>query len=383
MNRDKRQEIAADSEVSLKDVGEQIRNVDLQMRALFLQRLEALRAVAQWKKERGLPPEDREQELRTLSALASGVEEEVQRSFYLSFLQDVLTVGSRWQHYLMEGLRIAYSGVEGAFGHIAAMRIFPDGTKLPYPSFEEAYSAVEKGECDLAVLPIENSYAGEVGQVLDLMFSGNLHVSGVYDLPVTQNLLGLPGARAEDIRTVISHPQALSQCQPYIRRHGYCTKSASNTAVAAKEVSEGGDPSVGAIAGAETAQLYGLQILDHDINESRMNTTRFAVFSRAEYPAAAGHDKGAFLILFTVKDEVGGLAKAINLISAYNFNMRVLRSRPMRDLPWNYYFYAELEGTDSSENGQRMLNALKGVCPMMKVVGRYTAADVLTEAEKR
>ncbi len=214
------------------------------------------------------------------------------------------------------------------------------------------------------------------------MFSGNLHVNGVYDLPVTQNLLGLPGAKAEDIRTVISHPQALAQCQPYIRRHGYSTKSASNTAMAAKETAEGGDPSVGAIAGIETAQLYGLQLLDHDINESRLNTTRFAVFSRVEYPAAAGHDKGAFLILFTVKDEVGGLAKAINLISAYNFNMRVLRSRPMHDLPWNYYFYAELEGTDSSENGQRMLNALRGVCPMMKVVGRYTAAEVLSEAEK-
>jgi chorismate mutase/prephenate dehydratase len=382
MNRDRQQEIAAESIAALKDAEERVRATDLQMRALFLQRLEALRALARWKKERGLPAEDRELELRTLSELTPGVEEEAQRSFYLSFLQDVLTVGTRWQHYLMEGLRVAYSGVEGAFGHIAAMRIFPDGTKIPYPSFEDAYSAVEKGECDLAVLPIENSYAGEVGQVLDLMFSGNLHVNGVYDLPVTQNLLGLPGAKAEDIRTVISHPQALAQCQPYIRRHGYSTKSASNTAMAAKETAEGGDPSVGAIAGIETAQLYGLQLLDHDINESRLNTTRFAVFSRVEYPAAAGHDKGAFLILFTVKDEVGGLAKAINLISAYNFNMRVLRSRPMHDLPWNYYFYAELEGTDSSENGQRMLNALKGVCPMMKVVGRYTAAEVLSEAEK-
>ena len=171
MNRDRQQETAAESIAALKDAEERVRATDLQMRALFLQRLEALRALACWKKERGLPAEDREVEQRTLSELTPGVEEEAQRSFYLSFLQDVLTVGTRWEHYLMEGLRVAYSGVEGAFGHIAAMRIFPDGTKIPYPSFEDAYSAVEKGECDLAVLPIENSYAGEVGQVLDLMFS--------------------------------------------------------------------------------------------------------------------------------------------------------------------------------------------------------------------
>lgn len=365
----------AEADLKLNSAREQIRAIDLQMRDLFIHRLDALRLVADWKKERGLPIEERELELLSLSELGSGVTEEAQRSFYLCFLQDVMRVGNQWQHYLMKGLRVAYSGVEGAFAHVAAMRVFPDGTAIPYASFEDAYHSVETGCCDAAVLPIENSYAGEVGQVLDLMFSGNLHVNGVYDLPITQNLMGLPGAKAEDILTVISHPQALSQCLPYIRRHGYLTKSAPNTALAAKEVAEGNNPTVGAIASVETAQLYGLQILDHDINESRMNTTRFAVFSRVEYPAVPGREKGAFLVLFTVKDEVGGLAKAINLISAYNFNMRVLRSRPMHDLPWHYYFYAELEGNDNSESGQRMLNALKGVCPMMKVVGRYTTAD--------
>ena len=382
MNKDNQRENGKTAITDLNAAREQIRNTDLQMRELFLQRLEALRTIAQWKKERGLPAEDREQESRILSDLSSGVTEEAQRSFYHCFLQDVMTVSNQWQHHLMEGLRIAYSGVEGAFGHVAAMRIFPDGTKIPYSSFEDAYNAVEKGDCDLAVLPIENSYAGEVGQVLDLMFSGNLHVNGVYDLPITQNLLGLPGTKAESIRTVISHPQALSQCRPYIRRHGYLEKNASNTAMAAKEVAEGKNPSVGAIASSETAQLYGLQILDHDINESRLNTTRFAVFSRVEYPTVTRKEKGAFLLLFTVKDEVGGLAKAVNVISAYNFNMRVLRSHPMQNLPWHYYFYAEVEGRDSSEDGQRMLSALRGVCPMVKVAGSYTTTEnVLSEAE--
>ena len=129
-----------------------------------------------------------------------------------------------------------------------------------------------------------------------------------------------------------------------------------------------------AIASRETADLYGLRVLDHDINESKTNTTRFAVFSRVESRAPEKKRGSAFLLLFTVKDEVGGLAKAINIISAYDFNMRVLRSRPMKELPWHYYFYAEVEGDDTSEKGRRMIGALKGSCPMAKVVGHYTAA---------
>ena len=264
--------------------------------------------------------------------------------------------------------------MEGAFAHIAAERIFPDGTKVPYPSFESAYEAVEKGECDAAVLPIENSFAGEVGQVLDLMYTGPLHVNGVYDLSINQNLLGVPGASVTDIRTVLSHPQALSQCGAYIRKHGYDAVSTANTALAAQKVANDRDTSVAAIASRETAELYGLQILDHDINESSSNTTRFAVFSRVEDRPKEKQAGGAFLLLFTVKDEAGGLAKAVNVISAHNFNMRVLRSRPMKNLPWHYYFYAEVEGDDRSAEGRGMISALRGVCPSLKVAGHYTAA---------
>ena len=367
--------------MDLVEAREAIREADREMAALFLRRMEAVRAVAAWKKERGLPIEDKEQEARVIAALGPLVEDETLRSFYLQFLKNNMEVSKQYQHRLMEGLRVSYSGVEGAFAHIAAKRIFPDGIPEAYPSFEDAYAAVADGQADIAVLPIENSYAGEVGQVLDLMFSGALKVNGVYDLPISQNLLGLPGTTLGDIKTVVSHPQALSQCRNYLRKHGLLSRSAPNTAIAAREVAEMGDRSAAAIASAETAELYGLSVLDHDINESRQNTTRFAVFSRISSRSALSKDGGAFLLLFTVKDEVGGLAKAINLISAYNFNMRVLRSRPMKDLPWHYYFYAEVEGDDSSDNGKRMITALQGVCPMVKVVGRYTAANALQGGE--
>ncbi len=360
--------------MDLTEAREKIQVLDRQMARLFEDRMEAVRAVAAYKKKRGLPIEDKEQEMKKLAECGNLLEDKELQPYYAQFLKSSMEISKRWQHKLISGVKVAYSGVEGAFAHIAAGRIFPDGERIAYPSFEDAYAAVENGECDLAVLPIENSFAGEVGQVLDLMFSGPLHVNGVYDLSVTQDLIGIEGSAASDIKTVISHPQALSQCANYIRKHAFEAVSADNTAMAAKEVAERGDRSVAAIASEETAELYGLKILDHDINEDKTNTTRFAVFSGEE---ETGRRSGgmAFLLLFTVKDEVGGLAKAINVISAYGFNMRVLRSRPMKNLPWHYYFYAEVEGDDTSENGARMLSALSAACPDMKIAGRYSASD--------
>ncbi len=360
--------------MDLNEARERIRAVDEEMAALFVKRMEAVEAVAAYKRERGLPIEDLAQEARVIEGRSGLIGDEALRDCYVQFLQGTMDVSKRWQRRLMEGLRVAYCGVEGAFAHIAAKRIFPEGTHVPFSSFEAAYKAVEGGGCDLAVLPIENSYAGEVGQVVDLMFAGKLFVNGVYDLAVMQNLLGMPGSLISDVKTVVSHPQALSQCWPYIQKHGFAIRSAVNTAVAAQEVASAGDKTTAAIASAETAALYGLEVLDHDINESRDNTTRFAVFSRTEDRPAQKQKGGAFLLLFTVKDEAGGLAKAVNIISAYDFNMRVLRSRPMKGLPWHYYFYVEAEGNDASENGQKMIAALRGACPIVKVVGRYTAA---------
>ena len=360
--------------MNLKEAREQISLLDTEMAELFIRRMEAAREIAEYKRERGLPIEDREQEVRVIESHGSRIGDEAMRSFYIQFLQNTMDVSKRWQHRLMSGVQIAYCGVEGAFACIAAERIFPDGTMVPYTSFEAAYESVARGDCDAAVLPIENSYAGEVGQVIDLMFSGSLCVNGVYDLSVVHSLLGVPGAHFEDIQRVISHPQALAQCRDYIQEHGFETISAANTAMAAQKVAEQGDVHMAAIASRETADLYGLRVLDHDINESKTNTTRFAVFSRVESRAPEKKRGSAFLLLFTVKDEVGGLAKAINIISAYDFNMRVLRSRPMKELPWHYYFYAEVEGDDTSEKGRRMIGALKASCPMAKVVGHYTAA---------
>ena len=166
--------------MELNEAREVIRRIDEEMAELFVRRMEAVREVAAYKRAHGLPIEDKEQERKVFEGRSALVKDADLRSFYVRFLKATVEVSKSWQHRLSEGVRVAYSGVEGAFAHVAARRIFPDGAAIAYPTFEAAYAAVEDGECDVAVLPIENSFAGEVGQVLDLMFSGGLFVNGVY-----------------------------------------------------------------------------------------------------------------------------------------------------------------------------------------------------------
>ena len=175
--------------------------------------------------------------------------------------------------------RIAYCGVEGAFAHIVAKKLFPDDIYVSFASFKEAYDAVVSGECERAVLPVENSYAGKVKDVVNLLDTGKLSVEGTYSFPIVQNLLGIRGSRLSDIKTVISHPKALEQCDNYIKRRGYRVTESSNTAVAAKEVLDKQNMSFAAIASLETAARYGLKVLEEKINERDDNTTTFAVVS--------------------------------------------------------------------------------------------------------
>ncbi|MBR0119522.1 MAG: hypothetical protein IJM01_05290 [Eubacterium sp.] len=178
--------------------------------------------------------------------------------------------------------RIAYSGIEGAFAHVVTRRLFPDALHISHDSFSAAYESVVDGECDMAVLPIENSYAGPVTKVAELLSDGRLHINAEYTLPIIQNLLGVRGSRITDIKKVISQQKALEQCDNYIKEKGYETIEAENTAMAAREVSRNQNLSVAAIASMETAAIYGLKVLDEHINETDDNMTRFVVVSRNE-----------------------------------------------------------------------------------------------------
>ena len=355
----------------LENARNKINDIDKKMASLFCERMEAVKAVAEYKAEHGLPIFDSSREAQVIKNNEVFVSDPTLREYYINFLQKIMDISKSYQSRLQSGLVVAYSGVEGAFAHIAAHKHFPSAKLISFESFKDAYNAVVRGECDTAVLPLENSYAGEVGQVMDLIFSGPLYVNSVLELAVTHNLIAIPGAKIEDITDVFSHPQALAQCAKYIKENNFNQNSYTNTALAALYVKEQNNPHYAAIASRETAELYGLRVLDHDINSSRSNTTRFGIFSRAENSSLKEANE-RFILVFTVKNEAGALAEIVHIIGKYGYNMINLRSRPMKELLWQYYFFVEAEGNINSENGKEMLKELSSSCDKLKLVGSYS-----------
>ena len=356
----------------LQEARMMINDIDSRMASLFVQRMRAAEMVAQYKKTNGMPIYDAEREEAVIRNGSARVEDEILREYYIDFMRDTMAVSRRYQHRLLQGMKVAYSGTEGAFAHIASHKLFPDAEKLAYGDFKAAYDAVVSGDCDAAVLPLENSYAGEVGQVTDLMFSGPLYVNHIMPLSITHDLLAVEGATMDSVKTVVSHPQALAQCDDFIRAHGYTQLPYTNTALAAQYVAELNDPTVAAIASGDSAARYGLKPLAEGINHSQINTTRFAVFSKSENRNVGRQHGAHFILVFTVRNEAGSLAQALNIIGAHGFNMRTLRSRPMGELLWQYYFYVEAEGNIHSDEGQALLKELAVCCDKIKCVGSFT-----------
>ncbi len=356
---------------SLENARKKINEVDRKMAKLFVERMSACKEVAEYKKEHGLKILDTAREEEVIRRNSSLVEQKELREYYVNFLKSTMEISRSYQTKLHEGMRVAFCGTEGAFAHIATKKLFPSSKTVAYNYFSDAYHAVENGECDAAVLPLENSYNGEVGQVTDLMFSGQLYINGMLELAVTQDLLVVPGATLADIKEVVSHPQALGQCAEYLKRNGFIQREYTNTALAAKYVAERSDKSLAAIASAEAAEIFGLTVLEKNINESRSNTTRFAVFTRAENNLSSKEMGVHTILLFTVRNEAGALAKAIEIIGKHGFNMRSLRSRPMKELLWQYYFYVEAEGNVRTPEGMAMMSELKEYCDRLKSLGSF------------
>lgn len=352
----------------LTSAREEIGEIDKQMATLFEKRMQAVKIVAEHKKENGLPVFDLAREQQLIKRNSALVEDEKIREYYISFQKDVMDISKRMQHRILQGMNVAYSGIEGAYAYIAAEKIFPDGNLISYKNFNSAYEAVESGECDCAVLPIENSNAGEVGQVIDLIFSGSLYINNVYSYSIHHNLVAIPGTKLEDIKKVISHEQAIFQCTPFIRHHDLRTEKADNTARAAQYVASLRDPSLAAIASKETAKLYGLEVIKENINESNDNTTRFAVFSRVMNQSTNNYS----VVTFVVPEKAGSLAKAINIIGNHGYNMRCLKSRALKSETWAYYFYTEIEGNLQSKRGRYMLDELSDFCDELKFCGTFS-----------
>ena len=346
-----------------------INETDKELAKLFAKRMAAVKEVAEYKKLHGLQVLDPQREQEVVNRNLNAFQNEELKSYYANFLNSTMEVSKSYQHRLLEGMRVAFSGVKGAFAEVAAKKIFPDAVTVAFADFKEAYNSVVDGICDCAVLPLENSFNGDVGKVLDLAFFGSLYINGIYDIGITQNLLGNDGAVLNSITQVISHPQALGQCSEFIKKYSLEAIEAINTAVASKQVAESGRTDIASIGSLEAASEYGLKIIESHINDSNSNTTRFAVFSRVKKQVSA--DDKHFVMLFTVNNEAGALGKAISIIGDNGFNLKALKSRPTKELVWSYYFYAEGEGNINSAKGEEMLKELSFKCSELKVLGSF------------
>ncbi len=264
--------------------------------------------------------------------------------------------------------RVSFCGTAGSFSEAAAKRIFPSAILLPCDSFKEAYEKTLFGEADRTVLPIENSYAGEVASVTDEIYRGKLLVQGVYSMRVVQNLIGIKGATLDGVLSVISHPQALSQCAEYIAKHRFREITSENTAFAAKTVANLKDPTVAAIAGRECAELYGLDLLEENISSSSENATKFAVLGKENVLEKA---KENCILFFAVRDVSGALAAVLGAIAKGGYNLQSLRSRPLKKKAWQYYFYAEIEGGARGNKEKELLGDLAPYCTDAKIAGRF------------
>lgn len=347
-----------------------INAIDAEMADLFVQRMAAVADVAAYKASHQLPVLDSGREAEVLAkntARLDDTDHAPLKPYYAQFLQNVMDLSKAWQRAALRKDSVGYQGTEGAFSYIAAKKIYPNAKMTAYPCFEDVFNGVEQGEVAFGIIPFENSYTGEVGEVLDLLLSHELHIVDSFDLSVSQNLLGVKGASLSDITAVYSHQQALSQCHDYLNRYPWQIVPYSNTALAAKYVAAKNDKSKAAIASLETAELFGLDILAKDINTSAQNTTRFMVISKEE-----NFSGNRFNMLFTVGHEAGQLAKVMRIFGDFGYNLESIKSRSMRNLPWQYYFYAEIIGNLKDQQTNELLSKLKETCNLLKILGSYT-----------
>jgi len=273
--------------------------------------------------------------------------------------------------------RIAFQGEFGANSDMACRDMFPDMEPLPCPTFEDAFNAIENGEADLGMIPIENTLAGRVADIHHLLPESRLHIIGEYFMPIRFQLMVMPGVKKDEIRTVHSHIHALGQCRKIIRSNGWKPVIAGDTAGAAKQVSEKGDRSMAALAPRLAADLYGLDILAENVEDSENNVTRFVVLSRDEnWAKRQSRDNSTDEIIvttfvFNVRNIPAALYKAMGGFATNGINMTKLESYQLGGKFVATQFYADIEGHPDDEPVRHALDELRFFSEKVRILGVY------------
>jgi prephenate dehydratase len=269
--------------------------------------------------------------------------------------------------------RIAYQGEPGANSHQVCRQHYPDWDTLPCASFEDVFAAVEAGDADLAMIPIDNSIAGRVADIHHFLPDSGLHIVAEHFLRIRFHLMGVPGATLDQVKTVHSHVHALGQCRKVIREHGLVPLISGDTAGAAREVAEAADPTQAAISPPLAAEIYGLEILAEDVEDEDHNTTRFVVLSRELVQAPAGNGPVVTSFIFNVRNLPAALYKALGGFATNGVNMTKLESYMVGGHFSATQFLAEVDGHPDDVGLARALEELQFFTTDVKILGVYPA----------
>ncbi|MEA5004674.1 MAG: prephenate dehydratase domain-containing protein [Christensenella sp.] len=365
----------------LEKLREQIDKVDRTIIDAFIERLHIAQGVADYKITHDLPVLDRSREQEVLKKRRAMAEDpsldaDIDRLFEL-----LMKISREHQAKQVEDVRpaakkmaavgtIGYQGVRGAYSDLAQNRYFGDDVNsISLPAFEDVFRAVADGEIEYGVVPIENSYAGSVGQVYDLLDQFDVKIVGEQMIHIENALLGVPGGTIKDIKEVYSHDQPFLQCAAYLKKHPVWKQIPYyNTAVSAKYVAECGDKAKAAIASEYAAEIYGLQVLKPSISTSGENTTRFIVIG-AQYVKNAAANKAS--VGFVLKHESGALARVLNAFARLHLNMVKIESRPLHDKNFEYRFYVDFAGEGIADQIDSAMDEIKPYCAQLRLLGVY------------
>jgi prephenate dehydratase len=268
--------------------------------------------------------------------------------------------------------KVAFQGIAGAYSEQAIRQYFgPEVDSVPCGGLDDLFPAVESGDVDYAMLPVENAVAGSVTRAYELLMEHDLRVYAETILRVRHMLLALPDTTLHDLERVRSHPQALAQCQRYLNRHRLIAEPTFDTAGSARELAASPEPGVAAIASELAAELYGLEIRDRDIEDFTFNYTRFFVLAR-EAPPRAQRNKTS--LVFTTPHEPGVLYECLGEFAKRRINLAKIESRPRRNRPWQYIFYLDFEGHSQDPECEAAIMALLRRSLFVKLLGSYPAA---------
>jgi chorismate mutase / prephenate dehydratase len=369
----------------LPSLREAIEEIDHEILAHLRRRMSLVEEVAGAKLRSAVPFRDEPREDQILqrvrhAAVEQGLDaHEIERLYRVILDMSVAHQKAHVRSLDVTPLRVAYQGVEGSYSHITAQRRYaglPEGVLLEgFESFRAAAEAVREGAADRALLPIENTTAGSINETYDLLAEGGLTITAEVVSRIEHCLLGLPGARVEDLRLVLSHPQGLLQCQDFLRTVPWIKAQAElDTAGAARKVRERNDPAVSAIASESAARLFGLEVLRRGIQSQEGNYTRFVELARdpvrfsPEIPAKTS-------LLLTTRHAPGALAEVLGVFSRRGVNLAKLESRPIPGSPFKYRFYLDLDGNADRDPVRGALADVEPLIAELRVLGTYPAAE--------